>query len=83
MAWSLPILSNIPEFRFAKLMASEDTHDGSWAERGLIFVLLCLMVLYLAKALWSFRTGGYTLHRGRNNVGTVLEDPEEEDDHDD
>jgi hypothetical protein len=36
---------------------------GPWQERLLVFVLLCAMVLYLAKVAFDFRTSNLTLRR--------------------
>ena len=41
-----------------------DPLQQPWQERLLIFVLLCVMVLYLARVVLRFRGQGLTIHRG-------------------
>ena len=59
----------------------KDTPDPlqqPWQERLLIFVLLCAMVLYLARIVRRFRGQGLTVRR--NSSGSDLADSDPDDD---
>lgn len=59
MVWTSPF-RNIAELRFAAMTSFT---DGDGVEHILVFVVLCAMVLYIAKILFSFRSAGLSLHR--------------------
>lgn len=68
-------------------METVDPLQQPWQERLLIFVLLCLMVYYLARVVLQFRGQGLSVRRAASESGSSGEgedSPEEyQDDHSD
>ena len=48
-------------------MQPEDPLQQPWQERLLIFVILCAMVLFLARTLTQFRSQGLSIRRASSD----------------